>query len=79
MIGCLDNNHDHEDPRAPCVQATHTPGPSRSATERQAVTATPPLNSKTPYTDAFLRFFADGILDESQVLPTGLMRSQLAG
>lgn len=47
MIGCLDNNHDHEDPRAPCVQATHTPGPSRSVTERQAVTAAPPLNSKT--------------------------------
>jgi aminoglycoside phosphotransferase (APT) family kinase protein len=47
MIGCLDNNHDHEDLRAPCVQATHTPGPSRSVTERQAVTAAPPLNSKT--------------------------------
>lgn len=48
MIGCLENNHDHEGPRAPCIRGARTPTTSRSVTGEPACHRRTPIKFEDP-------------------------------
>jgi hypothetical protein len=51
MIGCVENNHDHEGPRATCVRATRTPTTSHSVTGQPTRHRRTPTKFEDPFYD----------------------------
>jgi hypothetical protein len=48
MIGCVENNHDHEDLRAPYIRGTRSPTVSRSVTGESARHRCTPIKFEDP-------------------------------
>ncbi len=48
MVGCVENNHDHEGPWVPCVRGTATPTTSHSVTGEPARHRHTPIKFENP-------------------------------